>query len=245
MKPVIGISCCTKLFSEYAVPNHAASDTYVRATDQVVGAVPLLIPANGSAADIDALLSHVDGIMLTGSRSNVLPALYGGPPHPDDTPEDPDRDEVTTALVRGAVARGTPLLGICRGLQEMNVAFGGTLHQRVATLPNRLDHSAPLHPDFAVRVGNRHEVALTGAMRDIAGADRVTVNSLHHQAIDRVADGLVVEGTASDGTVEAIRVEGARFALGVQWHPEYDFPTNPFSRAIFAAFGQALRDRPT
>ncbi len=243
MKPVIGISCCTKYVGEYAAHNHAASDTYVRATDQVVAAVPLLIPANGSSADIESLLAHIDGLMLTGSRSNVDPALYDGLPHPEDTPEDAARDVVTTALVRGAVARGMPVLGICRGLQEINVAFGGSLHQNVAEIPGRADHSAPLHPDFAVRTGNRHDVTLSGEMRVIAGENRITVNSLHHQAIDRLGHGLVVEGVAADATIEAIRVGGAAFAIGVQWHPEYDFLTNPVSHAIFRAFGNALRPR--
>ncbi len=243
VKPVIGISCCTKLVGEYAVANHAASDTYVRATDHVVGAVPLLIPPYGPSADVDSLLARLDGLMLTGSRSNVDPALYDGPPHPADTPEDPARDAVTTALIRGAVSRGVPVLGICRGLQEMNVAFGGSLHQRVAEMPDRLDHSAPRHPDFAVRVGNRHTVRLSGEARAIAGHDEITVNSLHHQAIDRLGSGLVVEGVATDGTIEAIRVEGAAFAIGVQWHPEYDFASNNISRAIFRAFGEALLRR--
>ena len=241
MKPVIGISCCTKLFGEYAMPNHAASDTYVRATDQVVGAVPLLIPANGPGADIDSLIGRLDGLMLTGSRSNVDPTLYDGPAHPEDTPEDPARDAVTTALIRAAIARAVPVLGICRGLQEINVAFGGSLHQQVEQMPGRLDHSAPRHPDHAVRVGNRHEVTLSGEIRTIAGSDRIMVNSLHHQAIDRLGRGLVVEGVAADGTIEAIRVEGAAFALGVQWHPEYDFAANEVSRAIFRAFGDALK----
>ena len=242
MKPVIGISCCNKLFGEYSSPNHAASDTYIRATDNVVGAVPLLIPANGASADIDAVLARLDGLMLTGSRSNVDPALYDGPAHPDDMPEDRARDTVTTALIRAAVARDLPVLAICRGLQEMNVAFGGSLHQRVETMPNRLDHSSPKHPDFAVRSGNRHDVTLTGTIKSIVGHERITVNSLHHQAIDRLGERLVVEGIAVDGTIEAVRVQGASFGIGVQWHPEYDFVSNPISRAIFQAFGQALRD---
>ena len=239
-KPVIGISCCTKLFGEYATPNHSASDTYVKATDQVVGAVPLLIPANGAAADIGAVLARVDGLMLTGSPSNVDPTLYDAPAHPENVKQDTARDAVTTALIRAAVARRMPVLGICRGLQEMNVAFGGSLHQRVLDLPARLDHSAPRHPEFGIRVGNRHEVSLTGQIRAIAGEDRIIVNSLHHQAIDRLGNGVVIEGLAPDGTIEAIRVATSGFALGVQWHPEYDFDSNPISQAIFRAFGRAL-----
>ena len=153
----------------------------------------------------------------------------------------PARDAVTTALIRAAVARGVPLLGICRGLQEMNVAFGGSLHQRVEDMPGRLDHSAPRHPDHAVRIGNRHPVRLQGQIRAIVGCEQIIANSLHHQAIDRLGRGIVVEGVAAAETIEAIRVAGAPFAIGVQWHPEYDFASNEVSRAIFRAFGEAVR----
>ena len=141
LKPLIGISCCTKQFGVFGMPNHAASDTYVRATDEVIGAVPVLLPANGPTADIETLLDRLDGIVLTGSRSNVQPTLYDGPPHAEGTPEDPARDGITLPLIRAAVARGVPLLAICRGFQEMNVALGGSLHQRLQDLPDRMDHS--------------------------------------------------------------------------------------------------------
>ena len=124
VKPLIGISCCTKQFGVFGMPNHAASDTYVRATDEVIGGVPVLLPANGPTADIETLLDRLDGIVLTGSRSNVQPTLYDGPPHAEGTPEDPARDGITMPLIRAAVARGVPLLAICRGFQELNVALG-------------------------------------------------------------------------------------------------------------------------
>ena len=149
LKPLIGISCCTKQFGVFGMPNHAASDTYVRATDEVIGAVPVLLPANGPTADIETLLDRLDGIVLTGSRSNVQPTLYDGPPHAEGTPEDPARDGITLPLIRAAVARGVPLLAICRGFQEMNVAFGGSLHQRLQDLPDRMDHSAPMQPSIS------------------------------------------------------------------------------------------------
>lgn len=246
MKPLVGISCCTKLFGTYGMPNHAASDTYVRATDLIVGAVPVLIPANGEAADIATLLSRLDGIILTGSRSNVQPALYGGPPHPDGTAEDAYRDAMTLPLIRGAIAASVPVLAICRGFQELNVALGGSLHQRLQDLPGRLDHSTPLQPSPRVRIGKAHSVAaIPGSwLHRIAGSREIAVNSLHNQGIDRLAPGLVIEGTAPDGTIEAVRVATARsFAIGVQWHPEYDYQTDAISRRILEAFGAAAAER--
>ncbi len=246
MKPLVGITCCNKAFGEYATRNHAASDTYVRATDWVVGAAPVLVPANGEAADIGTLVARLDGLILTGSRSNVAPNLYGGPDHPAGTPVDPRRDAVTMALIRAAIERGMPLLAICRGFQELNVALGGTLHQRLQDLPGRFDHSAPKSPEAAVRVAKRHTVQLLGGglLRRLVGRDAVMVNSLHNEGIDRLAPGLAPEGLAPDGTVEAARVAAAPgWTLGVQWHPEADAETDEVSRAIFAAFGDAVRDR--
>lgn len=246
MKSLVGISCCTKMFGVYGMPNHAASDTYVRAVDDLMEAVPVLLPANGQEADIDTLLSRLDGLILTGSRSNVLPSLYGGPPHADGTPEDYSRDAVTLPLIRGAVARGVPVLAICRGLQEMNVALGGTLHQRLQDLPDRMDHSTPMHGDPRVRTGKAHSVRIVPGswLHRVAGVTELAVNSLHNQGIDQLAPGLVVEAVAADGTVEAVRYpHAAALAIGVQWHPEYDFATDAVSRAIFMGFGAALRDR--
>lgn len=246
MKLLVGIACCTKLFGTYGMPNHAASDTYVCAVEQVVHALPVLIPASGSKTDVNALLDRLDGVILTGSRSNVQPALYGGPEHIPGTPEDIKRDHTTLPLIRAAVARGVPLLAICRGLQELNVALGGTLHQRLQDLPDRMDHSTPLHPDSRVRTGKAHAVRLRPGtpLHQLAGALSISVNSLHNQGIDQLAPGLVVEGTAPDGTVEAVRHASAPgFVMGVQWHPEYDFDLDAVSRGIFEQFGAALRAR--
>jgi putative glutamine amidotransferase len=246
MKPLVGISCCTKLFGTFGMPNHAASDTYIRATDQIVGAVPVLMPANGGTCDIATLLSRLDGVILTGSRSNVHPSLYGGPPHAEGTPEDDKRDAVTLPLIRAAIAAGLPVLAICRGLQELNVALGGSLHQRLQDLPGRMDHSTPMQPAPRVRQGKAHSVRLTKGswLHRLAGESEIAVNSLHNQGIDRLAPGLVAEGVAPDGTIEAVRVHSAPgFAIGVQWHPEYDFETDALSRRIFEAFGEAVADR--
>jgi putative glutamine amidotransferase len=246
LKPLVGISCCRKQFGAFGMPNHAASDTYVRAVDRVVGAVPVLIPANGEAADVPALLARLDGIILTGSRSNVQPDHYGGPPHAEGTPEDEARDAVTLPLIRAAIAAGVPLLAICRGLQELNVALGGSLHQRLQDLPGRFDHSTPMQPFARMRTAKAHSVRLVPGsyLRGLAGAAEIAVNSLHNQGIDALAPRLATEGTAPDGTIEAVRVVSAPgFAYGVQWHPEYDFEADALSRRIFAVFGEAVRER--
>jgi putative glutamine amidotransferase len=228
------------------MPNHAASNTYIRATDEVVGGVPVLLPANGHAVDVETLLSRLDGIILTGSRSNVQPALYGGPPHAEGTPEDYNRDAVTLPLIRAAVAAGVPVLAICRGLQELNVALGGSLHQRIQDIAGHMDHSTPMQPNPLVRQGKAHavRVAQGGWLHRIAGASEIKVNSLHNQGIDRLAPPLVAEGIAPDGLIEAVRAPAAPgFVIGVQWHPEYDFETDAISRRIFIAFGDAVRAR--
>jgi putative glutamine amidotransferase len=246
MKPLIGISCCTKFFGAYAMPNHAASDTYVRATDLVVGGVPVLIPANGADADIATLVGRLDGIILTGSRSNVRPDFYQGLPHAAGTPEDAMRDTVTLPLVRAAVAAGVPLLAICRGMQEFNVAMGGSLHQRLQDLPGRLDHSTPMQPNPRVRTAKAHLVRLTAGswLHRVAGATEIAVSSLHNEGVDRLAPALVADAVAPDGTIEAVSAPGsAGFAVGVQWHPEYDWERDAVSRRILEAFGDAVRAR--
>lgn len=211
--------------------------------DQVVHGVPVLIPASGTAADVETLLDRLDGIILTGSRSNVQPSLYGGPPHPEGVHEDHARDAATLPLIRAAVAHGMPLLAICRGFQELNVALGGSLHQRLQDLPGRIDHTTPMQPSSKVRTGKAHSVRIVPGswLHRVAGATEIKVNSLHNQGINRLAPGLVAEGTAPDGTIEAVRVANAPgFAVGIQWHPEYDFPTDAVSRRIFEAFGDAV-----
>jgi len=249
VKPLIGISCCTKQFGVFGMPNHAASDTYVKATDEIIGGVPVLLPANGPMADIETLLERLDGIILTGSRSNVQPTLYNGPPHAEGTWEDPARDGITLPLIRAAVSRGVPLLAICRGFQELNVALGGSLHQRLQDLPDRFDHSTPMQPSSKIRQGKAHSIRVTpgGWLHKLAGAAQIAVNSLHNQGVDQLAPGLVPEGVAPDGTIEAVRVlagpEGPcpGYAVGVQWHPEYDWRTDRLSRAIFEQFGDRVR----
>ena len=184
--------------------------------------------------------------LFTGSPSNVEPHLYEGAPSAPGTLHDPARDATTLPLIRKAVRAGVPVFGICRGFQEMNVAFGGTLHQRLHEVPGHLDHRDDETQPLEVQYGPAHDVTLEpgGVLRALALSDTIQVNSLHNQGIDRLGAELAVEARAPDGVIEAFRVRDAqRFALAVQWHPEWKVMSNPFSRALFAAFGQASHER--
>ncbi len=227
-------------------PFHAVGEKYARAVLDAADGLPLLIPALADELRLDELVERLDGLLFTGSPSNVEPHHYQGPPSQPGTLHDPARDATTLPLIRKAVGAGVPVLGICRGFQEVNVAFGGSLHQRVHEVPGHLDHrddeSLPLEQQY----GPAHEVTLAagGMLRSLAGTDRVRVNSLHSQGIERLGEGLAVEARATDGLIEAFRIEdAARFALAVQWHPEWKVMDNPLSRALFAAFGAAARER--
>jgi len=225
---------------------HCVGEKYIAAVADAAAAIPVLVPALGDAVDWEALLAGLDGILLTGSPSNVEPHHYGGPPSEPDTWHDPHRDATTLPAIRRVVDAGMPLLAICRGFQEMNVAYGGSLHQRLHTVPGLLDHREDKEAPLDVQYGPAHEIELAadGQLAGIAGARRVRVNSLHSQGVDRLGAGLAVEARAPDGLIEAFRVDGApAFTLAVQWHPEWQVMSNVFSRALFAAFGQAARER--
>jgi putative glutamine amidotransferase len=243
IRPIVGISCCVKQFGPNHLPNHAAPDASVQAISQHADAIPVLLPALGERCDINTLLSRLDGLLFTGSRSMVCSSHYGGPALADGTPVDHARDATTLPLIRAALARGVPVLAICRGFQELNVALGGTLHQDLAALPGRDGH-APRDGDWAVKIAKRHHVHLAegGLLRRLAGVPRIAVNSLHHQGVDVLAPSLAVEATAEDGTIEAVRLAGGGgFMLGVQWHPEFDCHADEFSRRVFELFGTAIR----
>jgi putative glutamine amidotransferase len=221
----------------------------MRAVAEVAGALPLMFAAMTDITDVDALLDAVDGILLTGGRANVHPSYFGVEPNPKHEPYDQERDEMALTLIRECVARGVPLFGICRGLQEMNVAFGGSLHPEIREIEGRMNHRAPrlengeIHPDPDVVFADRHEVTLAedGFFARLLGCPAIRVNSLHGQGILEPGERVVLEGIAEDGTIEAIRIAGApAFAIGVQWHAEYDPQTNPINRALFEAFGAAL-----
>jgi putative glutamine amidotransferase len=247
-KPVVGvIGNAHRMENRFAV--QMVGERNLRAVADVAGALPLMFAGEPEITDVAALLDTVDGIVLTGARANVHPTRFNTVPDPKHEPYDLHRDEVALALSEACVARGVPLFGICRGLQEMNVAFGGSLHPEIRELPGRMNHRMPrlengeIHPDPKVIFADRHEVSLTpgGAFATILGREKIRVNSLHGQGILQPGRRVVVEGVAEDGTIEAIRIADSRtFALGVQWHAEYDPQRNPINRALFEAFGQAL-----
>jgi putative glutamine amidotransferase len=225
---------------------HAVVETYLTALLKGAGAAPLILPSLAGLDDLDAVLDRVDGVLLPGSRSNVHPARYGEVESEKAKPHDPARDAATLPLIAATLRRGLPLFAICRGMQELNVAHGGTLVAEVQEVEGRHDHRAPVHEDHDVRFAIRQNVDVKpgGVLAGILGPGVMRVNSLHRQAIGRIGDGLTVEATAPDDTIEAVSVAGAaNFALGVQWHPEYWVTSDEPSRKLFAAFGEALRGR--
>ena len=226
---------------------HGVQDKYVDAVLSATSAVPVLIPASGDRLHLDPLLDRLDGILVTGSPSNVDPGHYGGAAPRADNLADLERDATTLPLLRRAVELGVPVLAICRGIQELNVAFGGSLHQHVHELPGRCDHRSDKTKPFEERYGLAHSVSLGEGgwlRRLLGGVGRVEVNSLHGQGIDRLASGLTVEAVAPDGTIEAVTMPGAAaFVLGVQWHPEWGAAENPVSKAVFGAFARAMTER--
>jgi len=225
---------------------HCVGEKYIRAVAEGAHAVPVLIPSLGEALNVRELLADFDGILLTGSPSNVEPHHYSGPPSDPGTLHDAARDATTLPLIPHVVEGGMPLLAICRGFQEMNVAFGGTLWQKLHEVEGLRDHREDLQAPLEEQYGPAHDVILEegGMLRQLARTDRIRVNSLHHQGVERLSERLIVEARAPDGVVEAFRVRGAkRFAAAVQWHPEWKVMSNEFSKALFAAYGAAARER--
>jgi len=230
---LIGIPACTKLIAGYI--QHATPARYGASLIAAANGIPVLIPPEGDA--MLPLLERIDGIMFNGSPSNVAPTRYGADfdATPDD--HDPARDATTLPLIHAALERGIPILCICRGLQELNVALGGTLYQEVHKIPGRIDHRGG---EGEQRFAIKHEVTLSGELARIIGATSIAVNSLHGQAIDQLAPGLVVEAVAPDGTIEAVRVKDAPgFNIAVQWHPEWEVTHFEDRKRLFEAFGAA------
>jgi putative glutamine amidotransferase len=236
----VGIISDRRVFDGMAV--HQANDEYIAAIRDGAGAFPLLIPSTDPPQDPAGILAQVDGLLFTGAPSNVAPVHYGQTARPG-TELDEIRDATTLPVLRAAVQKGKPLLAICRGFQELNVALGGSLHQHLHEIPGRLDHREPANVSRASEYAPSHSIAIVpeGVLAGLSGMSQAMINSLHHQGIDRLAPGLKVEAQAPDGQIEAVSHPGARaFLLGVQWHPEWEFVQDPLSRAIFRAFGDGL-----
>ncbi len=244
-KPLIGIPADRRLLGQHYF--HCVGEKYVNAAALGADAHVVLIPSSGEALNLDELLTYFDGILLTGSASNVEPHHYQGPPSLPGTLHDSYRDATTLPLIPRVVRAGMPLLAICRGFQEMNVAYGGTLWQRLQEIEGYRDHRENPQAPLDEQYGSAHEVELApgGLFERLAGgAHRIEVNSLHSQGVRTLAPDLEVEARSPDGVIEAFRVRNApSFAVAVQWHPEWKFESHPFSRALFAAFGAAVHER--
>ena len=227
---------------------HGTGAKNIDAVERFAGCVPVMLPALGERLDVESFVERIDGLVLTGGRANVEPRHYDGPPFPDDEPIDPERDATALAMVRACIAAQVPVFGICRGIQEMNVALGGSLHYRLHLLEDKDDHRMPRHDDVTVEeiFRLRHPVRLArgGLFERLAGASEVMVNSLPGQGIDKLADALEVEAITPDGVIEGVRLEDDRtFTVGVQWHAEWKPEEHDLSRKLFEEFGRAARAR--
>jgi len=243
-KPTIGVPACRRMLDPH--PFHMVGEKYLQALIDGASGLPLIIPAMAAGIDIDDLLGRIDGILLTGSLSNVEPRHYAGEDSAAGTLHDPERDALTLPLACRAIEQGIPLLAVCRGFQELNVALGGTLHQNVATVKGFHVHSEDSNDALDVQYGPSHAVNLVdgGLLHNLHGEPTAMVNSLHSQGVRKLAPGLSVEAIADDGLVEGFRVDDAPgFALAVQWHPEWKATENEFSMKIFKAFGDACCER--
>lgn len=247
-RPLVGVPAC-RVVAEHDLPIHKVGESYIDSVIDGAGALPVLLPAIGNhlgGEGIAQWLDRLDGLLITGSPSNVDPTHYEGHEARRDSERDPARDDTTLPLLRQAVERAIPVLAICRGIQELNVAFGGTLHQHVHEVPGRMDHRSDKSMSLSDRFDDlAHGVKLTegGLLQDIlGGASEIQVNTLHGQAIDRPADRVVVEARAPDGTIEAVSVgDAVGFVIGVQWHPEWLIKTDRYAKLLFNAFGDACR----
>lgn len=244
-RPLVGISGNNYLLNDN-YPVQACGLHTMEAVSEICNAATLVVPSIPDLNGIDELCDIFDGFIFTGARPNVHPEEYGEQETEAHGEFDRDRDRLALPLIRACVERGVPVLGICRGFQEFNVAFGGTLYPEIRDLPGRMNHRMPPEGTIEEKFAHRHDIALSkgGVFEGIFGSDVVLTNSLHGQGIKDAGERIVIEGHADDGTPEAIRVDGASgFALAVQWHPEWNAANDTVSRPLFAAFGQAMRDR--
>ncbi len=242
-KPVIAITADQIMIRDIQ-PAAAAYDVYTDAVIHAADALPWIVPPVAEHLDINALLDRVDGIVFTGARSNIQPHLYQCETTSGRAVYDPQRDATTLPLLLQALAAKVPILCICRGIQELNVALGGTLHQNVSGLPGKLNHFPPEHWSPERRFAVSHDIRLEqdGILRKLSPTVTVSVNSVHEQGIKQPSARLLVEALAPDGIIEAVRVRDSKaFALGVQWHPEWDWRHHALDGNIWAAFGAACR----
>lgn len=241
-KPLIGVVSDRRMQGDH--PFHMVGEKYLRALVDGADAYPVALPSLAEGFDVVDIIDRLDGVFLTGSPSNMDPRHYLGDPSQPGTWHDPERDVTALALIPAVIRSGMPLFAVCRGFQEMNVAFGGSLHQLVHEVPGYHVHKENPDDPLETQYAASHTVDFVegGLLQEISGMKGAAVNSLHSQAIDRLGEELLVEAVADDGLVEGFTVKGAPgFTLGVQWHPEWQVTENPVSTAIFQAFGDACR----
>ncbi|MBD8893830.1 gamma-glutamyl-gamma-aminobutyrate hydrolase family protein [Roseibium litorale] len=241
-KPLILVTSDVKPVDGYNW--HAAPSTYLKAVISGADALPVILPSFGADIDLDAVLDRVDGVLATGSRSNVNPELYGGEATEANGPYDPERDATSLPLLRRAIERGIPVFAICRGMQELNVAMGGTLLSEIQDLDGRDDHRAPVseHQDERFKIAHPIAVKPGSQLEAVVSSPEINVNSLHRQALGTLGEGVEVEASAEDGTIEAVSIKNAcGYVLGTQWHPEYWVGSDAPSAKLFKAFGDAAR----
>ncbi len=241
-RPIIGVISDRRVLGLH--PFQIQGEKYLTAVVHGAGGYPVGVPCLGSELDVLEVLDSLDGLLLTGSPSNVQPRRYDGDPSEPDTLEDPARDQAALELIPAAVRAGLPLFAICRGFQELNVAFGGSLHQAVHRVDGLQDHREDKSASLEVQYGPAHRVSFArgGILQRVTGREEAIVNSVHSQGIDRLADALVVEAVSPDGLIEAVALrDAASFNLAVQWHPEWRVREDDVSMALFQAFGDACR----
>jgi putative glutamine amidotransferase len=242
IRPLVGLP--SDSYEKDGFLYHSIGDKYVRALAEVSDVEPVVLPNIIDVTNINGLLRHFDGFLITGAVSNVHPPHYGEEPSQDHEPYDHHRDSTTLKLIRAVVDQGIPLFCICRGFQELNVVMGGTLETELQRVDGRLDHRAPKSDSVDVRYAPRHAIEITkgGLLEHILGKRETMVNTIHRQGVKKIGAGLQVEAVAPDGIIEAVSVKGAKaFAFGTQWHPEFKAAQNPDSVKLFNAFGDAVR----
>ncbi|MFC3149763.1 gamma-glutamyl-gamma-aminobutyrate hydrolase family protein [Litoribrevibacter euphylliae] len=241
LKPLVGVVSDVQIIGPHMF--HTSGDKYLRALSQAADVIPVIIPCLQDDQDIKQWTQRLDGVFLTGAYSMVDPKHYGEDKIDKPYDYDSQRDALSFQLIRSIIEANLPLLGVCRGLQDINVTMGGSLYQAVQEVPGNNDHREDKEQPLEVQYSDVHNVNVTqnGLLHKITGRTQIKVNSLHSQGIHQVGEGLTVEARADDNLVEAISIDQMKFGLAVQWHPEWKVAENPIQRTIFEAFGKACR----
>lgn len=238
-KPVIGIIGCNKELE--GEPSHNVKTRYVEGVAKFADAIPLIVPSLGQLDDMATIVARLDAVLLTGATSNIEPRHFGSPGGRE--PKDAMRDTTSLALIKAAQEANVPVIGICRGLQEINVALGGSLLDQRDNDEISIAHHASDDATLDEMFAHSHPVDVSpgSSLEQVVGVQRLLVNSVHYQMIDQLGEGLRVEATAADGVVEAISSRDGRSIFAVQWHPEWRPETRPHDLAFWRYVGELAR----